>query len=287
MAVGLSGGIDSVALLHAVKPLARLVIAVHVHHGLSHQADHWADFCVGLCDRWRMPIMVHRVQVERGSPDGLEAAARRARHAVFASVEADRILLAHHRGDQAETLLFNLLRGCGMRGAGAMREASGRLLRPLLAVSRADIVEYARAHELDWVEDESNQDSRYSRNFLRHGILPALRQRFPATEERLSAAAARFAEAADLLDELALQDLDKLPPRFPVPLGLLTALSEPRARNVLRLLLGCHGVAIPSEERLVEALRQLRTAGPDRHPAIRFGPARLRREHGRVVLDID
>ncbi|MBI4998176.1 MAG: tRNA lysidine(34) synthetase TilS [Rhodocyclales bacterium] len=285
MVAGLSGGIDSVVLLHVVRALGRPLAAVHVHHGLSPEADHWAGFCQALCESWSIPLQVVRVDVERNSADGLEGAARRARHAVYAGVAADWILLGHHRGDRAETMLFNLLRGAGVRGAGAMPERSGRLLRPLLEVGRADIADYARAHELQWVDDHSNADTRYARNFLRHGILPLIQPRFPAVEQRLASAAARFAEAADLLDDLARLDLGGREPSFPLDIECLAALSEPRARNLLRYLLTRQGVGIPSEERLAEALRQCLAAAPDRHPALAFGRHVMRRKAGRIVLD--
>jgi tRNA(Ile)-lysidine synthase len=166
-----------------------------------------------------------------------------------------------------------------------MPERNGRLLRPLLPVSRKDIVEYANRHGLSWVDDESNADIRYSRNFLRHSILPALRQRFPAAESRLAFAAERFSEAANLLDELALMDLGTYAPEFPLPVELLAGLPEARARNVLRFLLNRSGVGIPSEGRLVEAVRQLVEATPDRHPVLRFGDARLIRRKGFVILE--
>lgn len=282
--MGLSGGIDSVVLLHVAHVLRRPVEALHVHHGLSAEADRWARFCQGLCDSWSISLQVLRVDVERNSDDGLEGAARRARHDVYARSGADWILLGHHRGDRAETMLFNLLRGAGVRGAGAMPEHSGRLLRPLLAVGRADIADYARAHDLQWVDDHSNADTRFSRNFIRHGILPAIQPRFPAVEQRLASAAARFAEAADLLDDLALLDLGQHEPSFPIDIECLAALSEPRARNVLRFVLTRHGVGIPSEERLSEALRQCLAAAPDRHPELVFGRHAIRRKAGQVVL---
>jgi tRNA(Ile)-lysidine synthase len=225
------------------------------------------------------------VTVERSSVDGLEAAARRARHAAYDRIVADWILLAHHQGDRAETMLFNLLRGAGIRGAGAMRQRNGRLLRPMLPVTRADILAYARAHRLAWVDDESNTDTRYARNFLRHRIVPALQQRFPAVENRLASAAAHFAEASDLLDDLARLDLGDPSCRFPLPVDRLMGLAEPRARNALRFLLSLHGVGIPSEQRLTEALRQCLTARPDRHPAIAFGPWLLRRQGRQIVLE--
>jgi tRNA(Ile)-lysidine synthase len=285
LVVGLSGGVDSVVLLHAVRSGCNPVEALHIHHGLSPQADHWAGFCEDICRTWSIPLQIVRVEVERGSADGLEAAARRARHQVFDSASGDWLLLGHHRGDRAETLLFNLLRGAGVRGAGAMPERRGRLLRPLLDVGRGDIVDYARANGLEWVEDHSNADTRFSRNFLRHHIIPSLLRRFPAAEQRLAGAAARFAEAADLLDDLAREDLGEREPSFPIEVAVLARLPEPRARNVLRYLLAGHGVGIPSEERLSEALRQCLDAGPDRHPALVFGHYVIRRKAGRIVVD--
>lgn len=285
LVVGLSGGIDSIALLHVVKGLTDSVSAVHVHHGLSANADHWEAFCRERCAAWAVPLQVARVEVERDSVDGLEAAARRARHEVFARTDTEWILLAHHRGDRAETLLFNLLRGAGVRGAGAMPERSGRLLRPLLQVGRGDIAEYAGTQGLTWVDDHSNADTRFSRNFLRGEILPAIRCRFPAAEQQLAGAAARFAEAADLLDDLARLDLGTRVHAFPIDVECLATLSEPRARNLLRFLLACHGVGIPSEDRLVEALRQCLAAAPDRHPALVFGKHMLRRKAGKIVLE--
>jgi tRNA(Ile)-lysidine synthase len=158
-------------------------------------------------------------------------------------------------------------------------------LRPLLTVGRSDIADYAEAHGLPWVDDHSNADTRYSRNYLRHDVLPAIGSRFPAVEERLASAAARFAEAADLLDDLARLDLGARPSAFPVEVAFLAALTEPRARNVLRYLLAVQGVGIPGEERLAEALRQCLEAGADRHPAVSFGSHVLRRRHGWLVLE--
>ena len=282
--VGLSGGIDSVVLLHAVVACGLAPSAFHVHHGISPLAGQWADFCIALCGKWGVPIVVERVTVEPAG-GGLEAAARDARHAAYGQVAADWLLLAHHRRDRAETMLFNLLRGTGVRGAGALPERNGRLLRPLLAVGRQDIAAYARAHGLAWVEDESNADVRHSRNFLRHRVIPGIEERFPAATARLAAAAAHFAEAADLLDQLALIDLAGRSAEFPVEVGLLASLAEPRARNVLRFMLARAGVGVPREERLIEILRQCLNAAPDRHPAIAFGDRLLLRRAKRLYLE--
>lgn len=285
LVVGLSGGIDSVVLLHVAKQCSPTVAALHVHHGLSPSADSWTRFCRDLCHEWNVSLQVARVNVDRSSADGLEGAARRARHDAYKSAVADWILLGHHRGDRAETLLFNLLRGAGIRGAGAMPDRNGRLLRPLLALGRADIEAYARTHGLSWIDDHSNADTRFSRNFLRHTIFPSLSRRFPAAEQRLASAAARFAEAADLLDELARLDLGSREASFPIDVECLVHLSESRARNLLRYLLACQGVGIPSEERLYEALRQFIEAGPDKHPALVFGGYVMRRKAGRILLE--
>lgn len=283
--LGLSGGIDSVVLLHAIRACHDGISALHVHHGLSTAADRWVEFCRNQCAVLDVPLAVEYVTVELDSADGLEAAARRARHQAYGRIGADWIALAHHQSDRAETMLFNLLRGAGVRGAGAMGQRNGRLLRPMLRVARSEILSYARAHGLEWVDDDSNTDTRYSRNFLRHRIMPAIRQRFPAVESRFASAAAHFAEAGELLDDLARIDLGDPHEGFPVSIDRLLVLAEPRARNALRFLLTMSGVGIPSEQRLAEALRQCLTAGPDRHPAIGFGPWQLRRRGRLIVLE--
>jgi len=285
----LSGGVDSVVLLHilnaALPGYGCTLAALHVHHGLSPNADAWQRFCADLCADWRIPFAVARVDVPDRSGLGLEAAARQARHRVFQAADADWVALAHHRGDQAETLLFNLLRGCGVAGAAAMAHASDhRLLRPLLDVPRADIVAYANERKLRWIEDESNVDTRYSRNFLRHDVLTLLASRFPAAEANLAAAARRFGEAAELLDDLARLDLGDAAEDFPLPVAVMRGLDERRGRNLLRYLLGRRGVQIPGAARLAEACRQLTAAAPDRHPALEFGAWRLYRTGDQIFL---
>src|SRR5262245_4889612 len=167
IAVGLSGGVDSVVLLHQLRARPG-VRAIHVHHGLSPNADAWAAFCRKLCKRWGIPLTIKKVKVvKRG--EGLEAAARAARYGVFSGISSGQIALAHNLDDQAETVLMNLLRGAGARGASGMAPESkfhGKtLLRPLLDVPREEILAYAREHRLQWIEDESNADESLTRNF--------------------------------------------------------------------------------------------------------------------------
>jgi tRNA(Ile)-lysidine synthase len=270
--VGFSGGLDSTVLLHATNRLVNDaglgLSALHVHHGLSRYADAWADSCSKVCESLGIPITILRVQVPARSGEGLEAAARRMRHKALSEQHADWVLLAHHADDQAETVLHNLLRGTGVRGAAAIPESRGRVLRPLLGLERAVLMEYAVTHQLTWIEDESNVDRRYTRNFLRHEIIPSIASRFPRVSEKLAAAAEHFNEADSLLGDLAALDLGGRQPEFPLPLTLFRRLSDARARNLLRAILGWYKVQPPDERRLKEFVRQLRTAGKDRHPRI-------------------
>lgn len=275
LCVGLSGGQDSVVLLHALAGLRRAghaghafeLAAVHVHHGLSADADAWAVFCADFCERLGVPLTVLRVEVPRAGGEGLEAAARHLRHAVFAGCAADWLALAHHRDDQAETVLFRLLRGAGVAGAAGMpaersQVAGPRLIRPLLEVARWQIARYAKAHSLAWIEDESNADCRYRRNHLRRHVLPRIAEHFPGATQALARAARHFSEAAELLEELARADRAAVAGASGrLELTHFNALSPPRARNLLRFELRAAGFRAPDARWLDEALRQLATVG--------------------------
>ena len=266
LCVGFSGGLDSFVLLHLLALLAPVcgfqLSAVHVHHGLSPNAEAWAAHCVRVADKLGVALAVHRVTVERAG-EGLEAAARAARHAVFAEQACDWIVLAHHRGDQVETVLHRLMRGTGVHGVGAMRarDDARRILRPLLDVSRAELEAYAREQGLAWIEDESNADTALTRNFLRREVLPVWSAKQPALEANLARAAGLFAEAAGLLDVLAADDALRVSPGAEDSLQRLREMAEggdgARARNLLRHLLTREGGLPPEADHLGEALRQL------------------------------
>jgi tRNA(Ile)-lysidine synthase len=255
VAVGLSGGVDSVVLLHALSQKYP-VKAVHVHHGLSPNADAWAAFCRKLCRRWRVPLTVRRVKVMRRG-QGLEAAAREARYAVFKKIPAQVLVLAHHLDDQAETVLMNLLRGAGRRGASGMPRESKlqgkRLLRPLLEVSRESIVAYAREHRLEWIEDESNVDESQTRNFVRRRLGPLLQQKYPNWRQNLARAARHFSQ------------------------------QDSKAQDLLRDFLKARGLRAPSEAKLVEMLKQLTSQGS--RTLIEHDGARLRVYRGRIIRE--
>ena len=281
--VGLSGGRDSVVLLHLCKTFWPRVRAVHVHHGLSPHADAWADFCQALCRDWDIPLRITRVRVEQGSGLGLEAAAREARYRAYRESGARHLALGHHRRDQAETLLFNLCRGSGVAGAAAMpvcrvvRDGL-LLLRPLLEWAPADLERHARDQGLAWVEDESNQDVRHSRNFLRREVLPLLGRHFPGAEATLARAAGHFAEARDLLDEVAQQDDVRIQARR----DPLLQLSPARQANWLRWWLRQAGWQVPEAAATGEWLRQLARAGEGGQAELCLAEGSLRLWQGRL-----
>lgn len=294
LVLALSGGLDSVVLLHVLQALRDrhpfLLRAVHVHHGLSPHADAWADFCVRLCASLSVELDVHRVRIARDDEAGLEAAARRERQHVFAALDADWVLTAHHRNDQAETLLLQLLRGAGPKGLAAMPEAQRRPgwqaahLRPLLGESRAGIHRYAQANDLAWVEDESNLDFRFRRNALRQQIMPGLAEHFPGADLILARAAALQAEAAGLLDDLAQLDAATAIDGNRLDCAALARLPLPRARNLLRHFIGQHGQSMPSVRRLNEALHQLLEARHDARVSLKLARMDLVRFRGGAYL---
>ncbi len=317
--VGLSGGVDSVVLLHMLHQLAARyswqLSALHVHHGISRNADAWAEFCAELCDRHDIPLRIEHVDIAPLRSHGIEAAARKLRLAAFNRQPCDFVALAHHADDQAETLLLQLLRGAGVRGASAMpvlitsdlsarglsrmassstspskrpmlarRAGSPALLRPLLHCSRREILDYAAAHGLQWVEDESNSNDSYPRNFLRHRVMPLLDQHFPAYRDTLGRSAQHFAEAGDLLDELAKQDAGQAMDGNAMQLAAFRELSPARAKNLLRYFLHAQGAPMPQSAHLEEMLRQLCDARQDAAVNVRHGDYQVRRYRDKVYL---
>ena len=292
LCLGYSGGLDSTVLLHLLAglrtSLAFELTAVHVHHGLSANADAWAAVCGENCARLGIGLTVHKVRVE-AKGHGLEAAAREARYAVFASQTADYIVLAHHLDDQVETFFLHLLRGAGVAGLAGMPSERGlgagslRLLRPLLGIEREDLRRYAAAHGLDYCEDESNLDLSLNRNFLRQVLLPQLETRFPAYRRTVARAADHLRDAAGILAGLAEQDAERLVSEAGVDCRGLADLGPARAENLLRHWLGGLGIGQPTEAQLKELLRQALQADSDASPAIRLGGQVVRRHRGLLI----
>ncbi|QUE74667.1 tRNA lysidine(34) synthetase TilS [Stutzerimonas stutzeri] len=295
--VAFSGGLDSTVLLHLLARLSareRLpaVSAIHVHHGLQSAADGWPAHCRSVCDALGMELQVVRVRVERGP--SLERAAREARYTAFGEHlgAAEVLFTAQHRDDQAETMLFRLLRGAGVRGLAGMPTArklgGGWLVRPLLGADRAELYAYAQAHGLVWIEDPSNQCTDHTRNYLRHQVVPLLQQRWPGASVSMARAAAHLAEAQYLLDDLAEIDLQqaRLGGRhswLTVPslcLAALTRLSPARQRNALRHWLVTR-TTLPDSDHWA-GWDALRDAAVDAAPIWRLAAGELHRGDGRI-----
>lgn len=297
LCVGYSGGLDSSVLLHLLAScrdsLGVGLEAVHVHHGRSALADDWVVHCQATCQDLGVSLRVARVKVE---PDGRgwEAAARHARYDIFRAQPADFLVLAHHADDQAETVLLNLLRGAGTRGLAGMPEARSlggggpTLLRPLLEVSRQSLLQYAQQHGLTWMEDDSNLDTRFRRNHLRHQWLPALEPHFPGCRQALGRLARHMSATEVLLDDLARLDLGSPEDMDNKGLDLarLRPLTAPRAANLLRYSLRLMGVGpVPAaalDELHGQLTRVLDTADPDTSITWRCGEHTLRVWHGHL-----
>jgi tRNA(Ile)-lysidine synthase len=316
--VALSGGVDSVVLLHVLQSWARRrdvpLTAMHVHHGISPNADAWASFCAQRCATYGVPLQIERVDIGPWRNQGIEAAARMARWQALARCGAMHVALAHHRDDQAETILLQLLRGAGLPGLAAMgahrvprvdvdvdadeayagerRGASDTagagnmpiFVRPMLEVTRAQIDDYARRHGLAWVHDESNDNTALTRNYLRHQVMPLLVAREPAAIANLARSARHLAQAADLLLVLGRLDLRRVQQRDSLLLSRLLALPDDRAVNALRTWLRGEQVPPPSTLQMDELMRQLRHARKAANVALESAGYALRRFRDRLYL---
>jgi len=266
--------LDALCALAAAYPFE--LGAVHVNHGLSPHAEEWTTFCAEQCAARAVPLLVHRLTLRRNAAS-LEARARAERYVRLDASGADVIALAHHADDQAETVLLQLLRGAGARGLSAMprfRPGKPALLRPLLDCTRSMLCSYAKSRNLEWIEDESNSQTRHKRNLLRHQVVPLLATHFPGYPATLARAAELQAEAVGLMDALAAHDAGASTGSTLV-LAQLRPLSPPRARNLLRWFVQRQGLRPPSQARLAEMLRQLDQAAAD---------ARIRLEHDGAVI---
>jgi len=293
--VGYSGGMDSHVLLNLLATQRELwpertVEAIYVDHGLQAVSAAWGEHCAGVCRLLNVPFRVLKIDARPAPGESPEAAARCARYAALAAeLSTDAALLtAHHRDDQAETLLLQLLRGAGPHGLAAMpamsRLGQGWLLRPLLEVDRDELLAYARAHDLQWIEDASNQDTGFDRNYLRHQVLPLLRERWPAVNRTLARSARLCAETAAWLDEEAAADLASAATDRSDCLAIpaLQALSELRQRHLLRYWLRQLNLPIPDARQLQHILHDALTAAADRNPCIHWPGAEIRRYRDRL-----
>jgi tRNA(Ile)-lysidine synthase len=298
LVVALSGGADSVALLAALAQLQRgharrlpALRAVHVDHGLSPRSRDWARHCRALCGALGVPIVVRRVVIAPGRGESLEACARRARYAaLYGAMRRDEVLLtAHQLDDQLETLLLQLLRGSGVAGLTGIPadvlHAGRRVLRPLLSFRRADLEAHARSLRLAPIDDESNRDLRFDRNYLRHRVLPAIEARWPAAARVAARSAAHLAEARTVLDELARGDAVSVARGDALDLTALARLPPPRRALCVRAWIGACGLPPPDAGHVARILGELPAARADANPAVAWPGAIVRRYRGALYCE--
>ena len=266
--VGLSGGLDSVVLLHLLHRMREFrhfdLRTVHVNHGLSTNADTWAKFCQDYCRGLNVVLRVCRVNVEKQGK-GLEAAARAARYQAFSDGLRKIIVLAHHRNDQIETFMLSAVRGGGLRGMAAMpvwRDLNEevQIWRPLLAFSRQELAEYAQQWGLSFVEDESNEDSGYLRNWMRNQALPQWQQRIPNFEQQICANVRLLQEDLQLLDELIESEYQRISPNGIFSISLWRQCTPLLRRRLLWYFLRKQTESLPSYHSIVDVARVLETA---------------------------
>lgn len=288
--VAFSGGADSLALLHAMCALREWpgtaeIDAVHVHHGLHAEADDWEERCRRICADLDVRLEVLRVDAGAGPGESPEAAARRARYEALAALldAGEAVCTAHHQRDQAETLLLQLARGAGPAGLAGMPAlaplGAGWLARPLLDTSPQALRDYLVRGDLEWLEDPSNADRRFDRNFLRHEIFPRLEERWPGVQRTLARAASHQADSAVLAAELAKIDLSGTRGQVPGTLSVaaLVGLPAARARNLLRGWLAELGLPTAGATHLEKVLEELATARDDAQPLVSWPGAEVRR----------
>ncbi|MBR7887332.1 tRNA lysidine(34) synthetase TilS [Marinomonas sp. A79] len=296
--LGFSGGVDSHVLLHAlVAQLSESQIhqltAIHVHHGLSESADDWVVHCESVCHSLGIRFIAKRVILQEQA--SVEEAARNARYQAFQSIMTNDgvLLLAHHRGDQAETVLFRLLRGTGGKGLSGIPEqrvfagSEARLVRPFLTLDKQVLQDYAQQHHLCWVEDESNEDERFTRNFLRQGVIPVLKTRFPQMEQQISVTAQRIAADYRILAGFANQQLDQWCDEY-AGLPLRFVVEKPREERLfwLRYFLLRWDISLPHSQ--LGSIDGMFLSAEDKQPEFAFSHGRLmRHQHVLYLLPSD
>lgn len=291
--VGYSGGLDSTVLLHVLANSPSLnakLIAVHVNHGISPHANSWQSHCEQWCHSLKINLVTHAVHLT-GSAN-LEERARNARYGFFSSLinAKEGLVLGHHEDDQAETFLLQLFRGAGIDGLSSMPELSqfgrGKSARPFLSCSREQLQSYATKHQLIWIEDESNEDIKYSRNYLRHQLVPLLKAKWPKALSNIARSATHCQQAKNNLDYLATEDCNALNlTTNSLPIASIRQLSFDRIINVLRFWLKSNGIKLPSTLTFHRLLNELIFARKDAMPEVSWGTTVVRFYQNHLYLD--
>lgn len=284
-----SGGLDSQVLLDLLHKLGTQfpleLRVLHVHHGLSANANAWAEHCARSAKHYQVEYAQHHIQIEPAPGESLEELAREKRYAIFRDYihENDILLTAHHQDDQAETFLLQLLRGAGLKGLAAMPAskafASGLHARPLLQVRRATLLEYAKQQQLQWVEDESNENVTFSRNFLRHHVMPVIKNRWPQAAVTIARSAQHCAEAQALLNEFAADLLLEVQGSRAQTLSVAKLLTFENAKQklILRTWIHKHAFPMPDSKKITTILQDVLLAAHDSMPCVKWESVELRR----------
>jgi tRNA(Ile)-lysidine synthase len=295
IAVAFSGGIDSTVLAHALAKHRRRFASLrllHVDHGLQAASHDWSRHCAEVARSLRVPFVPLEATIRRKRGESPEAAARDARYALLAMVlEPDEVLVtAQHRDDQVETLLLQLFRGAGPAGLAAMpsmaKFGAARICRPLLAETREAIEHYAREKRLKWVEDPTNMETQFARNFLRAKVLPVIRQQWKGVDAAIARSAAHMAEARRLLGALGRADYERVADGDGVNVAALRSLPLARRRNALRAYIASVNVESPPTSKMTELAGALLAARGDSQPEVHWHGAVMRRRSGRLVLEV-
>ena len=292
--VAYSGGLDSHVLLHALAQLRDsqskpfTLEALHVHHGVSAQADEWVSHCQKVCEQHKVPLTVRYVQLNNSPQASLENQLREARYQIFAAVlePGDLLALAHHANDQAETLLLRMLRGTGPQGLAGMparRElGKGGLIRPLLTFSREELECYAQQQRLSWVEDDSNADTHFDRNFLRHQVMPKLAERWPHCLDTFARNAQVNAEAGQALGFFLERELQPVMAQHlsGIACDWLKEFDRPIQHNLLRAWLKKLNLPLPGARHLQKIMEEVVDAADDAQPLLCWPGVEVRRFQG-------
>lgn len=293
-----SGGLDSTVLLHrlANSEAKSKIKVIHINHDLSPNAKQWEQHCQTQCDSLKLPLQIIKVKAKADQGESPEAAARNARYAAFKSLmqEGGVLLTAHHQDDQIETFFLQLFRGAGIKGLAAMPVektfCKGSLVRPLLEYSRADLERHAKEHRLQWVEDESNFDTNFQRNFLRQTIIPKLKQTWPGMNQSVLRSVEHCQEANELLDDLAAIDLDCVQiseahsKKYQLNITKLLNLSSSRRFNLLRYWIQQQGHKLPSQKKLIEIDKSVLQAKEDANPIVTWEGTEIRRYRNQLYI---
>ncbi len=295
--IAYSGGLDSHALLHAMHELQKnnpefKIRAVHVNHQLNPLSDQWAQHCLKISNDLNIPLHIEKINIDLKPGDSLEENARNARYDILKKyIDKNTLLLtAHNLNDQAETFLLQALRGAGSKGLSAMpvKKKFGKsfLIRPLLNMSRETLEKYAQENKLQWIDDDSNIDPRFTRNYLRHDIFPLLKKRFPATMENFARSSRLIAEQEKIISEWIVNDFEKIKTHDVTTIDLkkIREFSDEKQRLLLRHWFAQNNLRMPNEKHLKQIQKDVLNAASDAHPVFQLDGIRIQRDRKCIYI---